>query len=128
MTGPTVMVVDDDADVRDTIQMALELHGARVVTATDGADALARLRAGERPSLILLDLMMPKVNGIEFRNAQLADPALASIPVILVSGDYLAPVRVASLGLTCLRKPIGLATLRELVQRFSTPSEGPIRA
>jgi len=54
-----VMIVDDDVDIRDTLGTVLARYGYRVTTAGDGAEALARLRAGERPALILLDLMMP---------------------------------------------------------------------
>lgn len=114
----TVMVVDDDADLREALSMVLELEGVQAITACDGADALAKLRAGERPALILLDLMMPNMNGAEFRSAQQQDPALSGIPVVLISADELAASRVASLDLTCLRKPIDLTALRDVLHRY----------
>ena len=68
LTPATVMVVDDDIDIRETISDLLELRGFRVIGAGDGADAMAQLKGGARPSVILLDLMMPGLSGEEFRN------------------------------------------------------------
>jgi CheY-like chemotaxis protein len=79
------MVVDDYLDVREGIAVALELTGYTVVTASNGFDALSKLHAGLRPRLIILDMMMPVMNGFEFREAQLADPELAKIPLIAYS-------------------------------------------
>jgi CheY-like chemotaxis protein len=84
-TGP-VLVVDDQDDVRDAIATLLETAGYDVSTAEHGRAALDRIkRQGERPCLILLDLMMPVMDGVEFRERQLADPDLATIPVVIVS-------------------------------------------
>jgi two-component system response regulator MprA len=83
----SVLVVEDEGDIRGMIRLALELEGYVVFEATDGRRALEQLRAGLRPSLILLDLMMPGMNGWEFRAEQGRDPELAAIPVVLISGD-----------------------------------------
>jgi CheY-like chemotaxis protein len=85
MSG-TVLLVEDDADIRQDLAELLADEGWKVVTAADGAQALRLLRDGLRPALIILDLMMPVMNGWDFRAAQLADPHLAKIPVVIVSG------------------------------------------
>jgi CheY-like chemotaxis protein len=81
-----ILVVDDDADIRDAFKDFLEEMGYAVVCAADGGGALAEL-AGGGVSLVLLDVMMPGVDGREFRRRQLADPALRLIPVVLITAD-----------------------------------------
>ena len=81
----TVLVVDDHEDVRMALEAILVADGSEVVTACEGEEALDRLRRGADPCVILLDLMMPKLDGWQFRQAQLADPTLANIPVIVLS-------------------------------------------
>jgi CheY-like chemotaxis protein len=82
--GHPVLLVEDDWDVREALAVTLEeFHEVRV--ASDGAEGLQLLRAGLHPCVILLDLMMPVMNGFAFRREQRADPALADIPVIVVS-------------------------------------------
>jgi CheY-like chemotaxis protein len=112
-----VLVVDDEVDIRETLQTVLEMYGYKVSTARDGADALAQLQQGARPGLILLDLMMPNMSGSEFRAAQLEDPALAHIPVVVVSGDTRGPDRAEALRTDVLKKPIDLHELISLVEQ-----------
>lgn len=82
-----ILVVDDEVFMRLYLEEVLAEEGHEVLSAHDGADALRLLRGGGAPpDLILLDLMMPRMNGWEFRREQTADPALSSIPVIVVSG------------------------------------------
>jgi CheY-like chemotaxis protein len=80
-----LLIVDDDDALREALADALALEGFDVECCVHGADALARLRAGLRPDLILLDLMMPVMDGWAFRAAQLTDPALAAIPVVVIT-------------------------------------------
>jgi len=80
-----ILVVEDDKNLRDSLSDALSLEGYEVVCAEHGEAALQYLRKGARPCLILLDLMMPVMDGWAFRAAQLADPALAEIPVVILS-------------------------------------------
>lgn len=84
----TVLVIEDDADVRDAIVCVLEGVGYRALSAEDGTAGLELLRSGDRPDVILLDLMMPGMDGYEFRSAQLADESIASIPVIVLTADW----------------------------------------
>ena len=81
----SVLVVEDDPLIRGAMQMVLEWEGYRVAWAANGRQALDLLRSGEQPSCILLDLMLPVLDGWTFREEQLRDPALAAIPVVVVS-------------------------------------------
>jgi CheY-like chemotaxis protein len=109
----TVLVVDDDRDIRDVLSDALEAEGYRVTTAGDGQEALDWLRSGAgRPCVILLDLMMPRMDGIQLRTELLNDPALAPIPVVVLSADPSAIVAAKSLSFAgSLRKPVPLEAL-----------------
>src|SRR4051794_15476187 len=82
----TVLVAEDDPDSRENLRQLLEGLGHAVLAAADGREALALLRAGPPPDLILLDPVMPAVDGREFRRLQAADPALSGIPVVVLTG------------------------------------------
>lgn len=116
-----VLVVDDDEDIRDTVRSLLELKGHRVATAADGAEGLERMRTGTPPRVVILDLMMPGMSGEEFRAVQLSDSALASIPVIVLSGAGRLTEKSTLAGTEVVPKPIDLQTLFALVDRFCTP-------
>ncbi len=85
MNRPTILIVEDDADTREMLGRFLELEGYQVETAANGRQALDRLEAGAPASVIVLDLMMPVMDGWQFRREQIRRAALASIPVIVVS-------------------------------------------
>lgn len=114
---PWILLVDDDAGIREALSMVLADEGYRVLVAEDGADALRLLRASERlPAVILLDLMMPVMDGYQFRAAQLADATLAGIPVIVLTAGMMSG-GVAALGArSCLRKPLDLDRLLHELQ------------
>jgi CheY-like chemotaxis protein len=82
-----ILVVEDHADLRDMLVVLLESEGFVVRTAVNGAEALKRLEE-TRPSLILLDLMMPVMSGDEFRERQLADPRYSDVPVICMTAAH----------------------------------------
>src|SRR5690606_14181940 len=82
-----ILVVDDDDDIRETLRDVLEDEGYRVQEASNGQEALAHLRGEGRVCLVFLDLMMPVMDGWEFRQAQLADPALKDIPVVVITAS-----------------------------------------
>lgn len=84
-TSTPILLVDDNSDVLEVIRVLLETEGYTVTTASHGADALAQLRSGLRPCLIILDLTMPVMDGWQFRDEQLADPELSGIPTIIYS-------------------------------------------
>jgi CheY-like chemotaxis protein len=79
-----VLIADDDVDLRESLRLLLELHGHAVDEARNGREALERLSAAP-PCLILLDLMMPIMDGWQFRRAQLDSPSHANIPVVVIS-------------------------------------------
>jgi CheY-like chemotaxis protein len=112
-----VMVVDDDDDIRETLAGLLEDEGYTVVAYASGQDALTALQQGARPRVILLDLMMPVMDGSEFRREQLADPALADIPVILITAAGLERVSRSEYS-EVLRKPLKVDKVLEVVAGF----------
>ncbi len=81
----TILVVEDDQALREAIAEILLDEGLEVARSANGWDALTKLRSGLRPHLILLDLMMPVMDGWEFRSEQLKDPELAQIPVVVMT-------------------------------------------
>src|SRR5215831_5050610 len=80
-----ILIVEDDSDLRDSLQLLLEAYGYAVATAFDGQDALDQLLDGLEPALIVLDLMMPRMDGWTLCRKMRKSPALAAIPVILCS-------------------------------------------
>jgi CheY-like chemotaxis protein len=113
-----ILIVEDDAITREAMSMVLEGEGYAVTGAAHGREALDRLRQGPLPDLILLDLMMPVMDGWEFRAAQRQDPALAGIPVMVVSAASDAPQKAVALGAAgFLGKPVELDVLLDAVQR-----------
>jgi CheY-like chemotaxis protein len=99
----------------------LSLEGYRAETAPNGRDALRYLECGDRPDVILLDLMMPVMDGWEFRRRQVADPTIATVPVVVLSA--VDPARAGDLGgAAFLKKPLDFDQLLALVRRFCAPT------
>jgi CheY-like chemotaxis protein len=113
----TILVVDDDADNREAMIAFLEGEGYAAEGAEHGEAALRRLRSPDQSvCLILLDLFMPVMNGWEFRSQQLNDPALAALPVVVVSADRGSVEHAATLGaVDSMVKPIDFDRLLETV-------------
>jgi len=111
-----VLLVEDDRHTREAIRTLLELEGFRVETAENGQDGLQRLRAGLRPCVIVLDMMMPVKGGAEFRREQLEDPQLADIPVVVYSGHDPAIDGKELAGAAYVKKPIDFDVLLNLVR------------
>ena len=112
--GKCILLVEDDDILRGAMQMVLEWEGYRVACAGDGLEALARLREGCRPSLILLDVLLPVLDGVRFRQWQRRDPELAAIPVVVVSVLDAADCPEAA---AYVRKPFAAEELLEAVRR-----------
>lgn len=113
----SIMIVDDDEDIRTTLADMLEDDGHEVVRAENGQRALEALRAGVRPCLILLDLMMPVMDGWAFRAAQQQDPELASIPVVAITAAG-KPVASSIDATEVIQKPFGIDQVRAAIQRY----------
>jgi len=112
-----ILIVEDDEDLREMMAQLLALEGFKAETAANGREALAYLAQGDRPDVILLDLMMPVMDGWEFRRHQVTDPALAAVPVVVLSA--LEPARAEALqGVAFLKKPLDFDRLLELVRGF----------
>lgn len=119
---PRILVIDDDSDIREVVGEALQFAGYEVTTARDGREGLIQARSF-RPTLILLDLMMPGMSGWEFRAAQLRDAALKAIPVVVVTALGTDPdIQVEAV----LAKPFRLEDLLVRVRGFAgEPALGP---
>jgi CheY-like chemotaxis protein len=108
----SVLVVDDDDNVRALYADALKEAGHMVALAVDGADALHQLQGGSIPCVVLTDVRMPRMDGWELSRAVARDPELASIPVVLVTGD-----KILSFSSPALDKPFSAVELDGIVQR-----------
>src|SRR5881398_1180973 len=124
MALPTgnVLIVEDDADTRGMLAALLATEGFHTVAAEDGLEALhllrtVRHRAPEVPCLVLLDLKMPRLGGLEFRRAQLGDPTVANVPVAVMSGATDLEQRAQALGaVASVAKPIDIDLLLNVVR------------
>jgi two-component system, chemotaxis family, chemotaxis protein CheY len=113
-----VLVVDDNDDVRESFVMLLMMHGYKASGASSGFGALRRLRDGLRPAVVVLDLRLPGMHGWEVLDHMRDDPALASIPVVMVSGDVHEAHRAEEHGLqNFLRKPVDPEVLLQAIER-----------
>lgn len=113
-----VLIVEDDADLREMMAQLLSLEGFNSVAVANGSEALEYLHDGhERPEVILLDLMMPVMDGWEFRRKQQADPEFADVPVIILSAlDQSRALDVNAQAF--LKKPLDFDRLLQLVRQY----------
>ena len=114
--GKSILVIEDDEDIRESLQQVLEMEGYDVVPAGNGREGLAALSQAE-PCVILLDLMMPVMNGWEFRREQLSDSLLASIPTVIVTA-YVGPIPNGLGEAPKVRKPVKPEQLISLVETY----------
>ena len=115
-----VLIVDDDTDVRETIEEVLADNDVPAIGAENGAVALERLRSDvDPPCVILLDMMMPVMDGRMFRLAQQDDPTLSTIPVVVLTAHASGERAARELQVNgFLRKPVDLQTLLDVVGRY----------
>ena len=112
----SILIVEDDDDVREALAAFLEGEGYTIVEARDGQEALRCLRSSTEFCLILLDLFMPVMNGWSFRREQLNDEKIAAIPVVVISADRNAPENAIDMGaVDAMVKPIHFDRLRTTV-------------
>lgn len=121
MNPKTILIVEDDTDIRESLRDAFEDEGYKVRCAANGLEGLEALRTFEAPCIVVLDLVMPLMSGNELYAAMQADPRLADIPVIISTSD---PSRAPS-GVVLLKKPINLRTMLITVERLCQPRPVP---
>ncbi|HEX7942996.1 MAG TPA: response regulator [Gemmatimonadaceae bacterium] len=114
-TSRFILIVDDDPDLLDVTSFVIENEGMAVETASNGEEALALLRAGRIPGLVLLDLMMPVMNGWEFLEEVAKDPSLKAVPVVVLTAAECGQVPGA---MEVLNKPMDLMALLRVVARY----------
>ena len=114
-TSNFVLIVDDDLDLLEVTRFVIENEGMAVKTARNGEEALALLRTGRRPRLVLFDLIMPVMNGWEFLDEVAKDPSLRQIPIVALTAAEHVQVTGAT---EVLSKPMDLMALLRIVQRY----------
>jgi len=120
ISSERILVVDDDDDIREVMQDVLLSEGFRVDAAKDGLDALSKLGHDGAPPLILLDMMMPNMDGEAFLRALRGHPELADAPVVVISGNAAVREKATSLhAAACLVKPFELDELLGVVRRLT---------
>jgi DNA-binding response OmpR family regulator len=117
-----ILIVEDNDDLRDLFRCVLECEGFTVTTAASGAKGLVCLRAAPQTRLVLLDLALPDMTGLDVVGTLKADHRLAEIPVLLISGTPLARV----VGLPMLVKPVGPEDLLAAVRFHARPASAPV--
>ncbi len=132
LRGP-VLIVEDDPDIRDSLQHFLELHGYPVCTASHGKEGLERLERAPRPSVVVLDMTMPIMDGHRLLTARKADDTLRAIPVIILSAALarMNPRDRALYGTsyevaTFLGKPVDPQRLLDVIERHALRAEPPL--
>lgn len=117
-----IMLIEDSDDTREVLSTVLKGAGYDVIACGHAAKALEMLRTGERPSMILLDLTMPEMDGFEFRSEQLDDPKLIGIPVVIVSGTAKDEEVIDRLGaVRYFNKPFDAEKILQLVAGYDVP-------
>lgn len=126
-THKRILLIDDNPLTRESISLILAAAGYCVALASNGADALQRLREHRRPDLILLDLSMPVLDGHDFCLKQRQDGTLASIPVLIFSGTDGAEEEAVTLGAAgCLHKPVDAGQLLDAIRRCCEPKAAAV--
>jgi len=124
LTGPDILIIEDDPLIRSFLSEVLLQQWFTVATAADGEAALAYLQEHEAPKLILLDLEMTGMNGWQFRERQQQDPALAPVPVAVISGLDPAQLALSRVNAVAyLNKPFDIAALLALAERYCRPKD-----
>ena len=117
--SPDVLIVDDDLDCSEALRYLLEDRGYHVDVAQNGQQALDHFQSGGRPCIVILDLLMPVMDGMEFLRRRQQDPVLSGTPVIVVTAT---DGRLESPDQIVLKKPVDLALLVEKIERARRPA------
>ena len=120
MRSPDILVVDDDADIRESLTLALELEGYDVAAARHGGEAWQLLAAGAVPRLVLLDLAMPVLDGPTLLARLRDDARFRTLPVVILTAFSSLAASVTALAQGCLHKPVDLAAVLSFAAKHST--------
>lgn len=121
-SGPaSILLIEDDAAIRESVADCLAFEGYRVVAVGNGREGLEVLRRGPPPALVVLDLLMPVLGGAQFLEEREADPAIAGVPVVLMTAAISSGGNALPKADAYLPKPFDLADLLSLVERFAGP-------
>jgi CheY-like chemotaxis protein len=126
MASKPILIVDDDKEVRSALAELLEGEGYTVAGAANGNVALQLMRGGLHPAIILLDLMMPEMDGWDFRSEQERDPTFARVPVVIVSASGFSheSIRTQFRPAAYFPKPLERSKLLDVIERLVVRSEG----
>lgn len=116
-TNNLIVLIEDDRDIRVSLMQLLEFEGYRVLTAENGKDGLTLLKKNPTPKLIILDLMMPVMNGWQFLEAKKENPELAPLPVLVITAisDGIKP----SQGIDVMKKPVEVEALLKIINKYN---------
>lgn len=115
-----ILVVEDDTSIRELLVELLESEGYQVASAINGLEGLKYLQSNQNPDLILIDLMMPVMDGYSFRTEQLKNPDWSKIPTVVMSAEANAKEKMKNFNITAfLSKPVELDTILKTVSRYS---------
>ncbi|MFP5384916.1 MAG: response regulator [Bacteriovoracia bacterium] len=115
-----ILVVEDDTSIRELLVELLESEGYDVGSAVNGLEGLKSLQSEKKPDLILIDLMMPVMDGYSFRTEQLKNPQWAEIPTVVMSAEANAKEKMKNFNITAfLSKPVELDTILKTVSRYT---------
>jgi len=117
MRQNTVLIVDDEADIRLSLELILRIFDFDVALAANGQEALDYLHSHEAPCIIILDLRMPVMGGVRFREEQLRDPELAKVPVIVISAEINLATRADLGNVSICSKPADPMKLVQMIQQ-----------
>jgi len=118
-----ILVVEDNSDIRETVCLVLQAGGYQTAEAANGREAIDWLHSEAAPSVILLDLTMPVMDGYQFLTAKEADPVLEGLPVVVMSALNFSYLVLAHRVSECLRKPFSPDALLDAVERSSVRKE-----
>jgi CheY-like chemotaxis protein len=117
---PSVLIVEDDPDVRQMLETILHIEGYETLSVGNGVDALATMRK-HRPSTVILDMVLPVMDGWQFRERQRKDPLLAEVPVLCITGVENPHEVESRLGLPCMAKPLDIPALLGRIETICYP-------
>jgi CheY-like chemotaxis protein len=124
VVGQRILVVDDDEDVRKMLCLVLAAEGYTAIGAADGLEALRQMRQGEPPALIVIDLMMPRMDGDALIHAMAADASLAKVPIAVISGQLVSESQAPGPQVIArMVKPVELSDLLDVVHQYASPPE-----